>query len=69
MDHGRLLGAEMVGADAGELIQLLGLEFGTVDTLRRLGGMAYNHPSRAEEILNATETLAAKWGLKGRVFG
>ncbi len=69
MESGRLLGAEIVGTDAGELIQLLGLEFGAEDALRRLAKMAYNHPARAEEILNAVETLAARWGLTGRVFG
>lgn len=69
MDSGRLLGAEIVGAEAGELVHLIGLEFGSEDALRRLAAMAYNHPARAEEILNATETLAARWGLKRRIFG
>ncbi len=69
MDSGTLLGAEIVGRDAGELIHLPGLDFGSADALRRLAGMAYNHPTRAEEILNATETLAAKWGLGARIFG
>lgn len=69
METGRLLGAEIAGAEAGELIQLLGLEFGAEDALRRLAKVAYNHPARAEEILNAVETLAARWGLKSRVFG
>jgi dihydrolipoamide dehydrogenase len=69
MDSGRLLGAEIAGSEAGELIQLLGLEFGSADALKRLAAMSYNHPARAEEILNATETLAARWGLKSRVFG
>lgn len=69
MESGRLLGAEIAGTDAGELIQLLGLEFGAEDALRRLAKVAYNHPARAEEILNAVETLAARWGLKGWVFG
>jgi dihydrolipoamide dehydrogenase len=31
--------------------------------------MRYNHPALAEELLNATETLAAKWGLGRQVFG
>lgn len=69
VDSGRLLGAEIVGRDAAELIHLLGLDFGSADALKRLAGMAYNHPTRAEEILNATETLAAKWGLEARIFG
>jgi len=69
MDSGKLLGAEIVGRDAAELIHLLGLDFGSADALKRLAGMAYNHPTRAEEILNAIETLAAKWGLEARIFG
>lgn len=69
MDSGKLLGAEIVGRDAGELIHLLGLDFGSPEALKRLAGMAYNHPTRAEEILNAAETLAAKWGLGAAVFG
>ena len=36
MESGGLLGAEIVGGDAGELIQVLGLEFGSADALRRL---------------------------------
>ena len=63
MDSGRLLGAELAGSHAGELIHLLGPEFGSADALQRLASIAYNHPARAEEILNAVETLAAKWGL------
>ena len=63
MDSGRMLGAELAGAHAGELIHLIGLEFGSPDALRRLASVAYNHPARAEEILNAVETLAARWGL------
>jgi dihydrolipoamide dehydrogenase len=62
-DSGRLLGAELAGAHAGELIQLIGLEFGSPDALQRLSSVAYNHPARAEEILNAVETLAARWGI------
>lgn len=68
LETGRLLGAEIVGAAAGELVHLVGLEFGTEAALGRLAGMAYNHPARAEEILNAVETLAARWGLKDRIF-
>jgi dihydrolipoamide dehydrogenase len=36
--------------------------------LRRIAGVNYNHPARAEEIRDAIETLAAKWGLARRVF-
>jgi dihydrolipoamide dehydrogenase len=31
--------------------------------------LRYNHPSLAEEFLNAVETLAAKWGMERAVFG
>jgi dihydrolipoamide dehydrogenase len=68
-DTGRLLGAEIAGCNASELIHVTGLDFGSDGALRRLACMAYNHPTRAEEILNAAETLAAKWGLHKAVFG
>lgn len=68
MDSGALLGAEIVGRDAGELMQIIGVEFGARDALGRLAAAAYNHPARAEEILNAVETLAARWGLTEVVF-
>jgi dihydrolipoamide dehydrogenase len=67
-DTGRLLGAEIAGSAAGELIHLAGIEFGSPDALARLAALPYNHPARAEEILNAIETLAARWGLKRQVF-
>jgi dihydrolipoamide dehydrogenase len=69
MDSGRLLGAEVVGKDAAELIHILSVEFGTADALKKLAGAAYNHPTRAEEILNAAETLASRWKLGEHVFG
>jgi dihydrolipoamide dehydrogenase len=68
-DTGRLLGAEITGSEASELIHMTGLDFGNFEALKHLAGMAYNHPTRAEEILNATETLAAKWGLQSEIFG
>lgn len=68
-DSGQLLGAEIVGAGAGELIQLIGLEFGSIEALRNLAAMACNHPARAEEIMNAVETLAARWGMSHAIFG
>jgi dihydrolipoamide dehydrogenase len=67
-DTGKLLGAEIAGSAAGELIHLLGIEFGAPQALQRLAAMPYNHPARAEEIRNAVETLAARWGLAERVF-
>lgn len=69
MDSGRLLGAEIVGGDAAELIHIPGVELGTGDALKKLASAAYNHPARAEEILNAVETLASRWKLGGHVFG
>jgi dihydrolipoamide dehydrogenase len=69
MDTGTLLGAELAGGDAAELVHVLGLDFGDPDALARIARMPFNHPTRAEEILNATETLAAKWGLAGRILG
>jgi dihydrolipoamide dehydrogenase len=44
------------------------LAFPEPDALARLAGIRYNHPALAEEILNATETLASKWGLPAAVF-
>jgi len=68
LDSGRLLGAELAGRGAGELVSLLGMEFGAPQALSRLASAAYNHPARAEEILNAVETLAARWGMSAHVF-
>lgn len=67
-ESGELLGAECVGVDAGERIHVVGACAGRPDALARLAAIRYNHPSLAEEIQNATETLAAKWGLADRVF-
>lgn len=69
MDSGALLGAEVIGSEAGELIHLIAQQFGQEDALNRFASTFYNHPARAEEVLNATETLAAKWGLSEQVFG
>ncbi|MEW6312926.1 MAG: NAD(P)/FAD-dependent oxidoreductase [Pseudomonadota bacterium] len=68
-DSGELLGAEMAGAGAGEHMHLLAACYGEADALARLSRLAYNHPTRSEEIQNAAETLAAKWGLLEQVFG
>lgn len=69
MDSGELLGAEVVGQEAGELIHLLAQQYGQEEALARFANMFYNHPARSEELQNATETLAAKWGLSEYVFG
>lgn len=68
MDSGALLGGEIVGTEAGELIHLLSLAPDRDTALRWLASGRYNHPARAEELINATETLASKWGLKEYVF-
>lgn len=69
MDSGELLGAEVVGGEAAELIHLVAREYGAGDALRRIARAFYNHPTRSEELLNAVETLAGKWGLERAVFG
>ena len=68
-DSGALLGAEVVGADAGELIQLVAARHGRADALAGLAQSFYNHPALGEEMQNAAETLAAKWGLMEQVWG
>ena len=67
-DSGRLLGAEAVGAHAGEWLQALLPVAGREDALASVAAAAWNHPSLGEEWLNAVETLAAKWGLETKVF-
>ncbi|APZ43928.1 dihydrolipoyl dehydrogenase family protein [Acidihalobacter ferrooxydans] len=69
MDDGRLLGGEIIGAEAGELIHLLSLAPDRETALHWLAHGTYNHPARAEEFANATETLASKWGLSETIFG
>lgn len=69
MDSGELLGGEIVGRDAGELIHLLANSGSREEALRKIAEIRVNHPSRAEELVNATETLAARWGLEAQIFG
>lgn len=69
MDTGEWLGGEIIGADAGELVHLLSLAPDRETALAWLARGTWNHPARAEEFLNATETLAAKWGLEKTIFG
>lgn len=69
MDSGALLGGEVVGREAGELIHLLSLSADREQFLRQIAQTRFNHPARAEELLNATETLAARWGLQAQIFG
>jgi len=69
MDSGALLGGEIIGGDAGELIHLLSLAPDRDTALAWLARGTWNHPARAEEVLNATETLASKWHLQDSIFG
>ena len=68
LDSGELLGGEVVGAEAGELIHML-TSAPRLNALRHLASTTFNHPSRTEEFQNAVETLAAKWKLGDHVFG
>ncbi len=68
MDSGALLGGEVIGGDAGELIHLLSLAPDRETALAWLARGTWNHPARAEEVLNATETLASKWHLEDIIF-
>lgn len=69
MDSGTLLGGEIVGTEAAELIHLLTTAPDRDTALKWLARGRYNHPARAEEVLNASETMASKWGLSGFIFG
>jgi len=69
LDSGRLLGGEVVGYGAAELINILSLAPDRDTALSWIAAGRYNHPTMAEELLNATETLAQKWGLGATVFG
>ncbi|MHB8454289.1 MAG: dihydrolipoyl dehydrogenase family protein [Acidiferrobacterales bacterium] len=69
MDQGALLGGEVVGGEAGELIHILSSAPDHKTALRWLAGARVNHPTRAEEFVNAAETLASRWGLSDQVFG
>lgn len=69
MDSGKFLGGEIVGKNAGELIHLMALHKNTNTSLNQFAQMIINHPSRSEEIVNATETLANKWNMEEFVFG
>lgn len=69
LDSGALLGAEVVGSEAGELIHMLALAPDHASALSLLAHAWVNHPTRAEEFVNAAETLASKWGLADQIFG
>jgi len=61
-DDGLLLGCEIAGDEAGELIHLAEPGASRGPLLERLSRACFNHPSRSEEFLNAAEALVASWG-------
>jgi len=68
LETGRFLGGEIVGEQAGELIHGLTTSQAPAQQLKTIVNTRYNHPSRMEEILNASETLASQWGLEQFIF-
>lgn len=68
MDSGQFLGSEVIGDDAGELINYLSKTDIPKDFLAEFAKTHFNHPSRSEEFMNALETLAVKWGLVDSIF-
>jgi dihydrolipoyl dehydrogenase len=62
-DDGLLLGCEITGDEAGELIHLAAPGASRGPLLESLSCASFNHPSRSEEFLNAAEALVASWGL------
>jgi len=68
LDTGRFLGGEVVGEQADELIHNLTNTQAPEQQLKTIVNTRYNHPSRMEEILNASETLASQWGLEQFIF-
>jgi len=61
-NDGLLLGCEIAGDEAGELIHLAEPGASRGPLLERLSRACFNHPSRSEEFLNAAEALVASWG-------
>jgi dihydrolipoamide dehydrogenase len=68
VDRGTLIGAEVVGSEAGDLIGIVAQAMRASDALRVLANSGYNHPSRGEEIQNAVQTLASQWGMAKAIF-
>lgn len=62
-EDGGLLGCELAGAQAGELVHLARRGTAGEALLARLADERFNHPSRAEELQNAAEGLVGRWGL------
>lgn len=69
MDSGEFLGGEIIGENAAELIQLMALQaHNKQSALKTFAQLMVNHPTRGEELVNTTETLASKWGLSEFIF-
>ncbi len=62
-ESGALLGCEIAGAHAGELVHLARPGASGETLLARLARERFNHPSRAEELLNAAEGMVGRWAL------
>lgn len=62
-EQGTLLGCEIAGADAGELIHLAQPGAASGPLLARLAQISFAHPSLSEEFLNAAEALVGSWGV------
>lgn len=61
--RGVLLGCEIAGAQAGELVHLARAGESSEPLLARFARERFNHPSRAEELLNAAEGMIGRWAL------
>lgn len=59
---GRLLGCEMVGPSAGELVHLAAPGDAAEALLARLARTRINHPSLGETFFEAADSLVAQWG-------
>lgn len=62
-ERGDLLGCEMVGAQAGELVHLARPDRNGEALLAQLARQCFSHPTRAEALQNAGESLIGQWGL------
>ena len=63
---GRLLGCEMVGPAAGELVHLAAPGDMSEALLARLARTRINHPSLGETVFEAADSLVAQWGFAPR---
>lgn len=63
-DAGELLGCEIVGRQAGEMISLAEHTGAPRRLLARLKDIPFNHPGRGETFLGAAEQLIGQWGFE-----